>query len=107
MAYSYTEKKRIRKDFGTLDEGDGQFHICSRSSWIPTGNSPRKVDRGRAWRIRSARRLQVSVSRLLSYSGNAALEYVDYSLGKPVFDVDECCLARYDLRLRRCGSKCV
>jgi DNA-directed RNA polymerase subunit beta len=27
---------------------------------------------------------------IVSYSGNAALEYVDYRLGKPVFDVSEC-----------------
>ena len=27
---------------------------------------------------------------IASYSGNAALEYVDYRLGKPVFDVKEC-----------------
>ena len=33
-----------------------------------------------------------SVFPIASYSGNAALEYVDYSLGKPVFDVDECVL---------------
>jgi DNA-directed RNA polymerase subunit beta len=31
-----------------------------------------------------------SVFPIVSYSGNAALEYVDYRLGKPVFDVSEC-----------------
>ena len=31
-----------------------------------------------------------SVFPIASYSGNAALEYVDYRLGKPVFDVKEC-----------------
>ena len=33
-----------------------------------------------------------SVFPIASYSGNAALEYVGYKLGKPVFDVDECVL---------------
>ncbi|MBT6180664.1 MAG: DNA-directed RNA polymerase subunit beta, partial [Halieaceae bacterium] len=33
-----------------------------------------------------------SVFPISSYSGNAALEYVDYALGTPVFDVDECVL---------------
>tara|TARA_S200000501_G_scaffold378303_1_gene440274 strand:- start:8541 stop:12557 length:4017 start_codon:yes stop_codon:yes gene_type:complete len=31
-----------------------------------------------------------SVFPIISYSGNAALEYVDYKLGEPVFDVKEC-----------------
>ena len=31
-----------------------------------------------------------SVFPIVSYSGNAALEYVDYRLGDPVFDVKEC-----------------
>jgi DNA-directed RNA polymerase subunit beta len=31
-----------------------------------------------------------SVFPIVSYSGNAALEYVDYGLGAPVFDVNEC-----------------
>ena len=30
-----------------------------------------------------------SVFPIISYSGNAALEYVEYRLGKPVFDVKE------------------
>jgi DNA-directed RNA polymerase subunit beta len=37
-----------------------------------------------------------------SYSGNAALEYVSYRLGEPVFDVRECQLrgATYAAPLR-------
>ena len=31
-----------------------------------------------------------SVFPIVSYSGNAALEYVDYKLGKPSFDEEEC-----------------
>ena len=31
-----------------------------------------------------------SVFPIVSYSGNAALEYVSYRLGDPVFDVKEC-----------------
>ncbi|MBO0181081.1 hypothetical protein, partial [Vibrio parahaemolyticus] len=33
-----------------------------------------------------------SVFPIESYSGNAALEFVEYSLGKPEFDVRECIL---------------
>ena len=35
------------------------------------------------------RRFQ-SVFPIVSYSGNAALEYVSYRLGAPAFDVKEC-----------------
>ena len=31
-----------------------------------------------------------SVFPIVSYSGNAALEYVSYRIGEPVFDVKEC-----------------
>ena len=31
-----------------------------------------------------------SVFPIISYSGNAALEYVGYRLGEPAFDVKEC-----------------
>ncbi|MFM7784605.1 MAG: DNA-directed RNA polymerase subunit beta, partial [Gammaproteobacteria bacterium] len=43
-----------------------------------------------------------SVFPIVSYSGNAALEYVDYSLGRPMFDVKECQLrgANYAVPLR-------
>ncbi|HBD12562.1 MAG TPA: hypothetical protein DCZ13_10470, partial [Porticoccaceae bacterium] len=43
-----------------------------------------------------------SVFPIESYSGNARLEYVDYKLGKPVFDVEECKLrgATYAVPLR-------
>ena len=33
-----------------------------------------------------------SVFPIISYSGNAALEYVGYRLGEPAFDVKECVL---------------
>src|SRR5690606_32968536 len=31
-----------------------------------------------------------SIFPIVSYSGNAALEYISYELGEPVFDVKEC-----------------
>ncbi|EJT85584.1 DNA-directed RNA polymerase subunit beta [Pseudomonas putida S11] len=39
-----------------------------------------------------------SVFPIISYSGNAALEYVGYRLGEPAFDVKECVLRWRDLR---------
>ena len=49
-----------------------------------------------------------SVFPIVSYSGNAALEYVSYRLGEPVFDVKECQMRGSDLRgtNSRAGAAC-
>ena len=89
MAYSYTEKKRIRKDFGKLPEVMetpfllaiqlDSYRLFTQSDQTPA----KRQDVGLHGAFRS-------VFPIVSYSGNAALEYVDYALGKPVFDVKEC-----------------
>jgi len=89
MAYSYTEKKRIRKDFGKLPPVmDVPFLLAiqldSYRKFTQTGTSPEdRMDHG----LHAAFK---SVFPIVSYSGNAALEYVSYVLGKPAFDVGEC-----------------
>ena len=89
MAYSFTEKKRIRKDFGKLPEIMEipyllSIQIDSYNKFLQVGGDPeRRHDAG----LHAAFR---SVFPIVSYSGNAALEYVDYRLGEPVFDVKEC-----------------
>ncbi|MCP4841047.1 MAG: DNA-directed RNA polymerase subunit beta, partial [Halieaceae bacterium] len=89
MAYSYTEKKRIRKDFGVLPKVmDVPYLLAiqmdSYRKFTQQGLSPE--ERG-DYGLHAAFK---SVFPIVSYSGNAALEYVDYKLGKPVFDVNEC-----------------
>ena len=89
MTYSFTEKKRIRKDFGkrtsvlkvpyllaTQIDSYDQF----LQPIVPAAN---RKDNG----LNAAFK---SVFPIESYSGNAVLEYVNYNLGKPVFDVKEC-----------------
>jgi len=89
MAYSFTEKKRIRKDFGrrasilevpyllaTQIESYREF----LQQDVP---EDARQDRG----LHAAFK---SVFPIVSYSGNAALEYVTYRLGTPTFDVKEC-----------------
>jgi len=91
MAYSYTEKKRIRKDFGKLPPVmDVPFLLAiqldSYRKFTQAGVSPEaRLDYG----LHAAFK---SVFPIVSYSGNAALEYVSYVLGKPAFDVGECVL---------------
>ncbi|MCC7516361.1 MAG: DNA-directed RNA polymerase subunit beta, partial [Pseudomonadales bacterium] len=88
MAYSYTEKKRIRKDFGKLPQVMDipsllAIQLESYRNFTQEHVKPSdRVDAG----LQAAFK---SVFPITSYSGNAALEYVDYSLGKPLFDVSE------------------
>ena len=89
MAYSFTEKKRIRKDFGkqptTLDIPYLlSIQIDSYNKFLQNGiPDDDREDTG----LNSAFK---TVFPIVSYSGNASLEYVSYKLGKPVFDVQEC-----------------
>ena len=91
MAYSFTEKKRIRKDFGKLPEFLEMPYLLSIQ--IDSYNQFLQLERKSAQRddtgLHAAFR---SVFPIVSYSGSAALEYVDYRLGEPAFDVKECVL---------------
>jgi len=89
MSYSFTEKKRIRKDFGKskaiLDVPYLlQTQIRSYQEFLQT-DIP--LDDRRERGLHGALH---SVFPIVAYSGNAALEYVSYKLGNPVFDVKEC-----------------
>ena len=91
MAYSFTEKKRIRKDFGKLSESMEMpyllaIQVDSYGKFLQldkTAENRDEVGLHAAFR---------SVFPIVSYSGSAALEYVDYRLGQPAFDVKECVL---------------
>ena len=89
MAYSYTEKKRIRKDFGKLPPVMEipyllAIQLDSYRGFLQAGIDPdSRADSG----LHAAFK---SVFPIVSYSGNAALEYVSYRLGEPTFDVKEC-----------------
>ncbi|WP_163835735.1 DNA-directed RNA polymerase subunit beta [Spartinivicinus ruber] len=89
MAYSYTEKKRIRKDFGKLPHVMDipyllAIQLDSYRKFLQAGvSSNQRNDFG----LHAAFK---SVFPIVSYSGSAALEYVGYKLGEPAFDVKEC-----------------
>ncbi len=89
MAYSFTEKKRIRKDFGKRPSILDVPYLLSMQL-----DSYRKfLQVGSSESSREASGLHAafqSVFPIVSYSGNAALEYVGYRLGNPIFDVKEC-----------------
>jgi DNA-directed RNA polymerase subunit beta len=89
MGYSYTEKKRIRKNFGKQASVlDVPFllatQINSYKEFLQEGMDPEgRNDQG----LHAAFK---SVFPITSYSGNAALEFVSYRLGTPTFDTKEC-----------------
>ena len=91
MAYSYTEKKRIRKDFGKLPKVmDVPFLLAIQlDSYRKFTQADMRPDDRMDVGLQAAFK---SVFPIVSYSGNAALEYVSYTLGKPAFDVKECTL---------------
>ncbi len=89
MAYSFTEKKRIRKDFGKLPRVMDVPYLLA----IQLDSYSGFLQQGAAVAKRRDQGLQAafkSVFPIVSYSGNAALEFVEYTLGKPAFDVKEC-----------------
>ncbi|AWV08025.1 DNA-directed RNA polymerase subunit beta [Marilutibacter maris] len=88
-SYSFTEKKRIRKDFGkrksilevpfllAIQVDSYREFLQEHTDWA------KREDRGLHAALKS-------VFPIASYSGNAALEYVGYKLGDPPFDEREC-----------------
>ncbi|GAA0909926.1 DNA-directed RNA polymerase subunit beta [Luteibacter anthropi] len=89
MTYSFTEKKRIRKDFGKRPPVLGVPNLLT----IQTDSYKEFLQENTTAKAREEKGLHAalkSVFPISSYSGNAALEYVDYRLGEPAFDEREC-----------------
>jgi len=89
MTYSFTEKKRIRKDFSKRPSILGvpyllAIQVDSYREFLQEHIAPAQRDE------RGLHAALKSVFPISSYSGNAALEYVSYKLGEPPFDEREC-----------------
>ena len=89
MAFSFTEKKRIRKDFGKRPQILEvpfllQTQLDSYRTFLQEFKAPEERDEiGLHGAFNS-------VMPIVSYSGNVELHYVSYRLGKPAFDEREC-----------------
>lgn len=87
--YSHAEKKRFRKSFGKQAEKMPipnllEIQLRSYKDFLQAGKqSNEQLTTG----LHAA---FSSVFPIESFSGNARLEYVSYSLGEPAFDVREC-----------------
>jgi DNA-directed RNA polymerase subunit beta len=89
MAYSFTEKKRIRKNFGKQRAIMEVPYLLA----IQLDSYKQFLQAEVAEENRSQIGLHAAfqtVFPISSYSGNATLEYISYRLGEPVFDVKEC-----------------
>ena len=89
MAYTFTEKKRIRKNFGKRPTILDVPYLLS----IQLNSYNKFLQSDKAEKDREDIGLHAAFQTVLpivSYSGNAALEYVSYRLGTPIFDVKEC-----------------
>lgn len=88
-SYSYTEKKRIRKDFGKLPTPIDvpsllELQLESYHKFLQTDTEADK--RGPS----GLHGVFLSVFPITSFSGHAVVEYAGYRLGEPIFDVKEC-----------------
>ncbi len=89
MTYSFTEKKRIRKDFGKRSSIlDAPFLLKTQlDSYRSFLQKDKSVDQLADKGLHGAFK---SVMPIVSYAGNVELQYVNYRLGKPVFTEREC-----------------
>jgi DNA-directed RNA polymerase subunit beta len=89
MAYSFTEKKRLRKDFGKRPSILEVPYLLAiqLDSYQTFLQQDIPLEKRQNIGLHAAFQ---SVFPIESFSGHAVLEYVSYRLGKPGFDVKEC-----------------
>ena len=90
MGYSFTEKKRLRKSFSKRPEGVLPIpyllstQLESYRQFLQADADPDGRD------LKGLEAAFKSVFPIESFNGSAALEFVSYRLGTPVFDMREC-----------------
>ena len=85
MGYSYTEKKRIRKDFGKRPQVMEKPYLLS----IQLDSFKRYLEVDPTGEVGLEAAFN-SIFPIASYSGTSELQYVSYRFGEPVFNVKEC-----------------
>ena len=89
MEYTYTEKKRIRKNFGKRKQviDIPPMLDIQTDSYVGFLNTSNSAEERSSSGIHKAFN---SVFPIISHSGHVRLEYIDYSVGTPLFNVQEC-----------------
>jgi DNA-directed RNA polymerase subunit beta len=89
MAYSFTERKRIRKSFAKRASVLQVPYLLATQ--IDSYAAFLQADApGESRRNQGLQAAFTSIFPIVSHSGNARLEFVSYQLGIPPFDVKEC-----------------
>ncbi len=89
MAYSYTERKRIRKSFGSRDSVLAVPYLLQMQKDAYTAFLQKDV----APKKRTDEGLQAAFNAafpIVSHNGFVEMKFVEYNLAKPAFDVREC-----------------
>ena len=89
MAYSYTERKRIRKSFGNRESVLAvpyllQMQKDAYTAFLQADRAPQK---------RAIEGLQAAFDNafpIVSHNGFVEMKFIEYNLAKPAFDVREC-----------------
>ena len=89
MTYSFTEKKRIRRQFGTLPNVMSLPYLLktqtdSYAEFLQEGKDPANRDNS------GLEEVSKSIFPINSASGNAALDYISYELGECLYTPQEC-----------------
>ena len=89
MTYSFTEKKRIRRQFGTLPNVMSLPYLLktqtdSYAEFLQEGKDPANRDNS------GLEEVFKSIFPINSASGNAALDYISYELGECLYTPQEC-----------------
>jgi len=89
MTYSFTEKKRIRRQFGTLPNVMALPYLLktqtdSYAEFLQEGLDPDKRDNS------GLEEVFKSIFPINSASSNAALDYISYELGECLYTPQEC-----------------
>lgn len=87
--YSFTERKRIRKSFGSRDTVPGIPYLLQMQRDAYTAFLQKDV----SGKKRADEGLQAAFNNafpIVSHNGYVEMKFVEYTLSKPVFDVREC-----------------
>jgi len=89
MAYSFTEKKRVRKSFAKRASVLQVPYLLATQidSYAQFLQAELAADKRKNQGLQAAFQ---SIYPIVSHSGNARLDFVSYQLGTPPFDVKEC-----------------
>ena len=90
MELTFTQKKSIRKNFGKLKETLSIPNLIEVQKKSFTTFVKKSEDKKKSIYSKGLTKVFESVFPINDASDKSSLEFIDYSLGKPKFDVTEC-----------------